>query len=169
MSHKVSIHTLYLLLCRSTLAAVANLGVSTSPVHLDLGNISHLSRQILSNSVRLDGKHLWTAIFRSSYRCSTGFNNGLWHSHSMTYKEVRRTPVLGLCPAERWNISLIWGHEHTPGAGFLQGPLCIWFLLSILTSFLNHASQKHPHTMPLPCFTIRIVLASWLVPGFCQK
>lgn len=32
--------------------------VSTSSVHLDLGKFSHSSRQILSNSISLDGEHL---------------------------------------------------------------------------------------------------------------
>lgn len=34
------------------------------------GNFSYSSWQILSNSIRLDGQHLWTAIFRSFRRYS---------------------------------------------------------------------------------------------------
>ncbi len=50
--------------------------------HLDLGILCHSSLQILSSSVRLDGKRWWTAIFRSLQRCSIGFKSGLWLGHS---------------------------------------------------------------------------------------
>ncbi len=51
---------------------------ATSFSHLDLGILCHSSLQILSSSVRLDGKRWWTAIFRSLQRCSIGFKSGLW-------------------------------------------------------------------------------------------
>ena len=38
--------------------------------------------QILSSSVRLDGDHQWTAIFRLLQRFSIGFKSGLWLGHS---------------------------------------------------------------------------------------
>ncbi len=50
---------------------------ATSFSHLDLGILCHSSLQILSSSVRLDGKRWWTAIFRSLQRCSIGFKSGL--------------------------------------------------------------------------------------------
>lgn len=38
--------------------------VSESFKHLDQGSLSYSSRQILSSYVRIDGKCLWTAIFK---------------------------------------------------------------------------------------------------------
>ncbi len=57
---------------------------ATSFSHLDLGILCYSSLQILSSSVRLDGKRWWTAIFRSLQRCSIGFKSGLWLGHSRT-------------------------------------------------------------------------------------
>ncbi len=57
---------------------------ATSFSHLDLGILRHSSLQILSSSVRLDGKRWWTAIFRSLQRCSIGFKSWLWLGHSRT-------------------------------------------------------------------------------------
>ncbi len=53
-----------------------------------LGILCHSSLQILSSSVRLDGKRWWTAIFRSLQRCSIGFKSGLWLGHSRTVTEL---------------------------------------------------------------------------------
>ncbi len=61
---------------------------TTSFSHLDLGILCHSSLQILSSSVRLDGKRWWTAIFRSLQRCSIGFKSGLWLGHSRTVTEL---------------------------------------------------------------------------------
>ncbi len=61
---------------------------ATSFSHLDLGILCHSSLQILSSSVRLDGKRWWTAIFRSLQRCSIGFKSGLWLGHSRTVTEL---------------------------------------------------------------------------------
>ncbi len=52
------------------------------------GILCHSSLQILSSSVRLDGKRWWTAIFRSLQRCSIGFKSGLWLGHSRTVTEL---------------------------------------------------------------------------------
>ncbi len=49
---------------------------ATSFSHLDLGILCHSSLQILSSSVRLDGKRWWTAILRSLQRCSIGLSQG---------------------------------------------------------------------------------------------
>ncbi len=61
---------------------------ATSFSHLDLGILCHSSLQILSSSVRLDGKRWWTAIFRSLQRCLIGFKSGLWLGHSRTVTEL---------------------------------------------------------------------------------
>ncbi len=64
---------------------------ATSFSHLDLGILCHCSLQILSSSVRLDGKRWWTAIFRSLQRCSIGFKSGLWpfkNSHRVVVKPL---------------------------------------------------------------------------------
>ncbi len=61
---------------------------ATSFSHLDLGILCHSSLQILSSSVRLDGKRWWTAIFRSLQRCSIGFKSGLWLGHSRSHGVV---------------------------------------------------------------------------------
>ncbi len=58
------------------------------------GILCHSSLQILSSSVRLDGKRWWTAIFRSLQRCSIGFKSGLWLGHSRTVTEVVVKPLL---------------------------------------------------------------------------
>ncbi len=68
---------------------------ATSFSHLDLGILCHSSLQILSSSVRLDGKRWWTAIFRSLQRCSIGFKSGLLagpfkNSHGVVVKPLLR-------------------------------------------------------------------------------
>ena len=70
-----SLQTLYSVLCWSTLAALTTSSLlghdATSLAHLYLGSFSHSSLQILSSSVRLDGKHRCIAIFRSLQRYSS--------------------------------------------------------------------------------------------------
>ncbi len=68
---------------------------ATSFSHLDLGILCHSSLQILSSSVRLDGKRWWTAIFRSLQRCSIGFKSGapagpFKNSHGVVVKPLLR-------------------------------------------------------------------------------
>ncbi len=67
---------------------------ATSFSHLDLGILCHSSLQILSSSVRLDGKHWWTAIFRSLQRCSIRLNSTLAgpfkNSHGVVVKPLFR-------------------------------------------------------------------------------
>ncbi len=64
---------------------------ATSFSHLDLGILCHSSLQILSSSVRLDGKRWWTAIFRSLQRCSIGFKSGPFkNSHGVVVKPLLR-------------------------------------------------------------------------------
>ncbi len=49
---------------------------ATSFSHLDLGILCHSSLQILSSSVRLDGKHWWTAILGLSRDAQLGLSQG---------------------------------------------------------------------------------------------
>ncbi len=88
----LSIQTLCSVFSRSTFwfnTAMSLFGKdATSFSHLDLGILCHSSLQILSSSVRLDGKRCWTAIFRSLQRCSIGFKSGLWLGHSRTVTEL---------------------------------------------------------------------------------
>ncbi len=84
---------------------------ATSFSHLDLGILCHSSLQILSSSVRLDGKCWWTAIFRSLQRCSIGFKSGLWLGHSRTVTELlwsHSFVILAVCLGSLscWKVNL---------------------------------------------------------------
>ncbi len=84
---------------------------ATSFSHLDLGILCHSSLQILSSSVRLDGKRWWTAIFRSLQRCSIGFKSGLWLGHSRTVTELlwsHSVVILAVCLGSLscWKVNL---------------------------------------------------------------
>jgi len=84
---------------------------TTSFSHLYLGILCHFSLQILSSSVRLDGKRWWTAIFRSLQRCSIGFKSGLWLGHSRTATEFMWSHsfvVLAVCLGSLscWKVNL---------------------------------------------------------------
>ncbi len=84
---------------------------ATSFSHLDLGILCHSSLQILSSSVRLDGKRWWTAIFRSLQRCSIGFKSGLWLDHSRTVTELlwrHSFVILAVCLGSLscWKVNL---------------------------------------------------------------
>ena len=63
----------------------------TSFAHLDLGNFTYSSLQILSSSVRLDGECRCTAIFRSPQRCYIRFKLGLWLGHSWTFTDLSQS------------------------------------------------------------------------------
>ncbi len=76
-----------------------------------LGILCHSSLQILSSSVRLDGKRWWTAIFRSLQRCSIGFKSGLWLGHSRTVTELlwsHSFVILAVCLGSLscWKVNL---------------------------------------------------------------
>ncbi len=84
---------------------------ATSFSHLDLGILCHSSLQILSSSVRLDGKRWWTAIFRSLQRCSIGFKSELWLGHSRTVTELlwsHSFVILAVCLGSLscWKVNL---------------------------------------------------------------
>ncbi len=105
---------------------------ATSFSHLDLGILCHSSLQILSSSVRLDGKRWWTAIFRSLQRCSIGFKSGLWLGHSRTVTELlwsHSFVILAVCLGSLscWKVNLrpSLRSEHS-GEGFRPGYPCTW-------------------------------------------
>ncbi len=150
---------------------------ATSFSHLDLGILYHSSLQILSSSVRLDGKRWWTAIFRSLQRCSIGFKSGLWLGHSITVTELwsHSFVILAVCLASLscWKVNLqpslrswaLWRRFSSRISLYLAA----FIFPSIATNRPVPAAEKHPHSMmlPPPCFTVGTVLDRWwVVPGF---
>ncbi len=151
---------------------------ATSFSHLDLGILCHSSLQILSSSVRLDGKRWWTAIFRSLQRCSIGFKSGLWLGHSRTVTELlwsHSFVILAVCLGSLscWKVNLrpslrswaLWIRFSSRISLYLAA----FIFPSIATSRPVPAAEKHPHSMmlPPPCFTVGTVLDRWwAVPGF---
>ncbi len=133
---------------------------ATSFSLLDLGILCHSSLQILSTSVRLDGKRWWTAIFRSLQRCSIGFKSGL---------------ILAVCLGSLscWKVYLrpslrSWGLWRRFSSR-ISLYLAAFIFPSIATSRPVPAAEKHPHSMmlPPPCFTVGTVLDRWWAgPGF---
>ena len=139
----IGIQTVNSVLCRSPLWQQLQLwvflgkslqGLYNCP-HLNLGSLSHSSCYIISSSIRLHGKHMWTAIFWSFNRCSMEFKSGLWLGHSRMDRDLSQSLSSGVfavcfgsghCGAERWTIAPVRGHMPS-GAGFLQGPLGIWW------------------------------------------
>ncbi len=142
-----------------------------------LGILCHSSLQILSSSVRLDGKHR-TAIFRSLQRCSIGFKSGLWLGHSRTVTELLWSHsfiILAVCLGSLscWKVNLqpglrswaLWRRFSSRISLYLAA----FIFPSIATSRPVPAAEKHPHNMmlPPPCFTVGTVLDRWwAVPGF---
>ncbi len=151
---------------------------ATSFSHLDLGILCHSSLQILSSSVRLDGKRWWTAIFRSLQRCSIEFKSGLWLGHSRTVTELLWSHsfiILAVCLGSLscWKVNLrptlrswaLWRRFSSRISLYLAA----FIFPSIATSRPVPAAEKHPHSMmlPPPCFTVGTVLDRWwAVPGF---
>ncbi len=151
---------------------------ATSFSHLDLGILCHSSLQILSSSVRLDGKRWWTAIFRSLQRCSIGFKSGLWLGHSRTVTELlwsHSFVILAVCLGSLscWKVNLrpslrswaLWRRFSSRISLYLAA----FIFPSIATSRPVPAAEKHPHSMmlPPPCFTVGTVLDRWwAAPGF---
>ncbi len=153
-------------------------GKDASFSHLDLGILCHSSLQILSSSVRLDGKRWWTAIFRSLQRCSIGFKSGLWLGHSRTVTELlwsHSFVILAVCLGSLscWKVNLrpslrswaLWRRFSSRISLYLTA----FIFPSIATSRPVPAAEKQPHSMmlPPPCFTVGTVLDRWwAVPGF---
>ncbi len=151
---------------------------ATSFSHLDLGILCHSSLQIISSSVRLDGKRWWTAIFRSLQRCSIGFKSGLWLGHSRTVTELlwsHSFVILAVCLGSLscWKVNLrpslrswaLWRRFSSRISLYLAA----FIFPSIATRRPVPAAEKHPHSMmlPPPCFTVGTVLDRWwAVPGF---
>ncbi len=143
---------------------------ATSFSHLDLGILCHSSLQILSSSVRLDGKRWWTAIFRSLQRCSIGFKSGLWLGHSRTVTELlwsHSFVILAVCLGSLscWKVNLrpVWGPEHS-GEGFRPGYPCTWPHSSfprLQPVVLVPAAEKHPHSMMLPTTMLSLLGLYW--------
>ncbi len=153
---------------------------ATSFSHLDLGILCHSSLQILSSSVRLDGKRWWTAIFRSLQRCSIGFKSGLWLGHSRTVTELlwsHSFVILAVCLGSLscWKVNLwpslrswaLWRRFSSRISLYLA----TFIFPSIATSRPVPAAEKHPHSMmlPPPCFTVGTVLgqvmsSAWFSP-----
>ena len=142
---------------------------ATSFSHLDLGILCHSSLQILSSSVRLDGEHWWTAIFRSLQRCSIGFRSGLWLGQSRMVTELFRSHsfvILAVCLGSLscWKVNLqpslrsraLWKRFSSRISLYLAA----FIVPSIATSGPVPAAEKHPHSMmlPPPCFSVGIVL-----------
>ncbi len=132
---------------------------ATSFSHLDLGILCHSSLQILSSSVRLDGKRWWTAIFRSLQRCSIGFKSGLWLGHSRTVTELlwsHSFVILAVCLGSLscWKVNLrpslrswaLWRRFSSRISLYLTA----FIFPSIATSRPVPAAEKHPHSMMLP-------------------
>ncbi len=68
---------------------------ATSFSHLDLGILCHSSLQILSSSVRLDGKRWWTSIFRSLRDAQLGLSQGSgWAIQEQSRSCCEATPSL---------------------------------------------------------------------------
>ena len=151
--------------------------MSNSFAHLDLASLSHFSWQILSSSVRLDGKHLWTAIFRCLPWCSMG--------HSRTIRELSTSSSSGVLVVcfwpfiMRWTVATVSGYVHS-WEGFLQETLCIWLysylpqlwsvFLSLCFRLTSVAWCCHHHALPLVfarhrqllLFNFTIIIASEL-------
>ncbi len=128
---------------------------ATSFSHLDLGILCHSSLQILSSSVRLDGKRWWTAIFRSLQRCSIGFKSGLWLGHSRTVTELlwsHSFVILAVCLGSLscWKVNqtiLVWlsteavAFFHSPSSLFFF-PACFFCLVSSIERLSLHGSPN---------------------------
>ena len=93
------------------------LGMTLHAWHNCILGVSPISLQILSSSIRLDGEHRCTAIFRCLQWCSG------WATIQRLVHVA--TPALswlcasGYCPVWRWTFTPVWW----PGAGIHQGSL----------------------------------------------
>ncbi len=148
---------------------------ATSFSHLDLGILCHSSLQILSSSVRLDGKRWWTAIFRSLQRCSIGFKSGLWLGHSRTVTELlwsHSFVILAVCLGSLscWKVNLrpslrswaLWRRFSSRISLYLAA----FIFPSIATSRPVPAAEKHPHSMMLHCWDCigQVMSSAWFSP-----
>ncbi len=120
---------------------------ATSFSHLDLGILCHSSLQILSSSVRLDGKRWWTAIFRS---LCLG---------SLSCWKVNLRPSL-----RYWAL---WRRFSSRISLYLAA----FIFPSIATSRPVPAAEKHPHSMMLPTTMLhcwdcigQVMSSAWFSP-----
>ncbi len=156
------------------------MGKIASFSHLDLGILCHSSLQILSSSVRLDGKRWWTAIFRSLQRCSIGFKSGLWLGHSRTVTELlwsHSFVILAVCLGSLscWKVNLrpslrswaLWRRFSSRISLYLAA----FIFPSIATSRPVPAAEKHPPqldaaTTMLHCWDCigQVMSSAWFSP-----
>ncbi len=139
----------------------------------------HSSLQILSSSVRLDGKRWWTAIFRSLQRCSIGFKSGLWLGHSRTVTELlwsHSFVILAVCLGSLscWKVNLrpslrswaLWRRFSSRISLYLAA----FIFPSIATSRPVPAAEKHPTawccTTMLHCWDCigQVMSSAWFSP-----
>lgn len=96
--------------------------VSNSFTKLETGIFALSSLQNSSKSVRLDGDHLGTAVFRSYHRSPIGFRYGLWLDHSSMnmflshHRTNESSSVCSSCDCDYWVIALFdvgysWGGD----------------------------------------------------------
>ena len=79
-------------------------------------------------SVRLDGEHLWTAIFKSCHTFSIGFRSGLWLGRSNTWIcfDLNHSIVAGcLGSLSYWKVNIHPSLLQTLTDSLLKLP-CIW-------------------------------------------
>ncbi len=150
---------------------------ATSFSHLDLGILCHSSFQILSSSVRLDGKRWWTAIFRSLQRCSIGFKSGLWLGHSRTVTELlwsHSFVILAVCLGSLscWKVNLrpslrswaLWRRFSSRTSLYLAAFIFPSIAPVVLSLQLKKPPQHDAATTMLHCWDC--MDRWWAVPGF---
>ncbi len=147
------------------------LGMTQQALHTWIGGFSAILLCKFSSSVRLDGDHRWTAIFRSLQRCSIGFKSGLWlYIHRVVPK-----PLLCCLGCVLKIIVLLEGEPlaqsvvlSTVKQVFIED---ISVLCSIQLSLNPDQSpsscrwktppQKHPHRLLPAHYTFGMVLCRW--------
>lgn len=106
---------LFLVLCKVSLAAIPALVLGKS---LCTPGIVQFLSVFLAALLKVSQIGWETAIFRSPYRCSMGFNSGLWLGCSRTFRDLSRSHssiVLAVCFRP-----LYWKVNHWPSPRSLQ-------------------------------------------------
>ena len=165
----------------TAITAASLLGyVSTSFAHLEMEMFVHSSWQKIWSSVRLDGHHLWTAIFQCCHRFSIEFRSGLWLGSFKTltcFDLNHSTVALAVCLGSLscWKMNLRPSLKSFADCIRFSSRIALYLapslFPSILTSFPVPAVEKHSHgrILPPPCFTVGMVCSGgWTVLGFCH-
>ena len=131
---------------------------ATILVHLYLGSFSHSSLQILSSSIRLDGKHGCTAFSGLSRDVRSGSSPGSGRAtqgHCETCPEATTA-----CPGCVLRVVVLLEGEHLPQSEVLSALeqvfikdlsiLAPFIFPLILTSLTVPDAEKHPNSMMLP-------------------